>query len=187
MKSTALFRTDSIKEQIVIKQENLALDAVQSLLSCEGISVDPEDEMGITPLYDASSWGYNEIVELLVRAGADLEATSLDGDTPLKVAASWGYVDTVEVTSTDSSWSRSNKVFQLLIELGVMVDRQTGRDQDTALMMATYFGYRDIVKTLLQAGADPNLQDMGGYTALMWSKLLNHRRISKLLIDHGAL
>lgn len=68
-----------------------------------------------------------------------------------------------------------------------MVDRQTGRDQDTALMMATYFGYRDIVKTLLQAGADPNLQDMGGYTALMWSKLLNHRRISKLLIDHGAL
>ena len=65
--------------------------------------MDPEDEMGITPLYDAASWGYTEIVELLVRAGADLEATSLDGDTPLKVAASWGYVDTVEVTSTDPS------------------------------------------------------------------------------------
>ena len=48
-------------------------------------------------------------------------------------------------------------------------------------------GVADWLLLSLQAGADPNLQDMGGYTALMWSKLLNHRRISKLLIDHGAL
>ena len=60
---------------------------------------------GMTALFDAAQWGWNEIIEMYVAAGADLEHTSDHpyweevGPTALKGASAWGYDDTVQVGS----------------------------------------------------------------------------------------
>ena len=55
------------------------------------------DSDGVTPLIDAAMFGYYEIVEILVAAGADVNATTYRNDTAAHFAAAWGYSDTLEV------------------------------------------------------------------------------------------
>merc|ERR1711981_1175167 len=149
-------------------------DAVKLLLAYKETDVNAEDGWGIQPVFDAANWGNNEIIELLVQAGADVESTSdhflMDGATPLKGAAMWGYDDTV----------------QLLIDLGADMDRQTGDWNDTALHAAVYYNYRGVVTVLLDNGANPNLKDSGGWTPMDWAIYFNYRRITKILASYGG-
>jgi ankyrin repeat protein len=46
----------------------------------------------------------------------------------------------------------------LLVEQGVDIDRRSGRDDETALMRATYVGDEECVERLLEAGANPSLE-----------------------------
>lgn len=46
----------------------------------------------------------------------------------------------------------------LLVERGVDVNRRSGRNDETALMRATYAGDEECVQRLLKAGADPTLE-----------------------------
>ena len=43
-----------------------------------------------------------------------------------------------------------------------------------------------IVKTLLNEGADPNIQDNEGYSALMWAVHWGNKDAIELLVEHGA-
>ena len=78
-------------------------------------------------------------------------------------------------------------IFQLLIDLGAEIDRKTGMWEDTALFTAVSYNYREVVRVLLEAGADPNIKDNLGYTVLDWCKYYNFRRLSKILIEYGAM
>ena len=80
------------------------------------------------------------------------------------------------------------------IEIGVEID-ELGAGGHTALMAAAYYGHKSVVKTLLEAGANPNLLSdddrLGtGMTALMLtagSFFANNRQsIAKLLLANGA-
>ena len=44
----------------------------------------------------------------------------------------------------------------------------------------------DPLRVLIEGGADLNIKDMDGYTALFWAQEYNYRRIVKLLKKHGA-
>ena len=44
----------------------------------------------------------------------------------------------------------------------------------------------DKLRVLIEGGADINLRDEDGYTALYWAQEYNYRRIVKLLKKHGA-
>ena len=56
---------------------------------------------------------------------------------------------------------------------------------DTALMMAAR-GDTDIVKLLLERGANPNSKDDIGYTALLIASIEGHTDTVQLLLDRGA-
>ena len=49
------------------------------------------------------------------------------------------------------------KLVKALIENGALLDQGGGKDSNTALHEASYFGYSDIVEVLLNAGADPDV------------------------------
>ena len=51
-----------------------------------GADVNVKDNLGMTPLSDASRNGHREIVELLITNGADVNAKNDDGVTPLEMA-----------------------------------------------------------------------------------------------------
>lgn len=58
---------------------------------------DPPEQQGITPLIYAAASGDVEMLRLLIRYGADLNAAKADGLTPLMVAAFCGQFDSIKV------------------------------------------------------------------------------------------
>jgi hypothetical protein len=62
----------------------------------------------------------------------------------------------------------------------------TSERESTPLIIAAGLGHIDIVRTLLQAGADANMKDEKGLTALAWALVKGHTDIVELLKKHGA-
>src|SRR5215212_10237365 len=56
----------------------------------------------------------------------------------------------------------------------------------TALMRAAYHGRAEMVRALLDHGADPNITRNDKFTALSLAAFFGHSEIVEMLIDHGA-
>jgi ankyrin repeat protein len=111
-----------------------------------------------------------ETAELLIRAGADLNAENDYGVTPLSLACTNG----------------STAMVQKLLKAGANANaaRQTG---ETAIMTAARTGNVEVVKLLLARGADVNRHETRrGQTALMWAVEQDHPEIARALIEQGA-
>lgn len=96
-----------------------------------------------------------EIIELLARHGADLNALGTDG-TALHRAAGWGLIPVAET----------------LLKCGANIEARMLTDGElTPLMFAALMEQPEMVRFLLQTGADrtaltaPSLTDVGGKTA----------------------
>jgi len=111
------------------------------MLIAAGANVKAETEHGaITPLFMACTNGNAAMIELLVKAGADVNAPKANGTTPLMLAAASGSVPAVKA----------------LVDHGAKVDtKETVRDQ-TALMFAAALGRADVVTFLAKNGASLN-------------------------------
>jgi hypothetical protein len=82
-----------------------------------------------------------------------------------------------------SSFGLANLVKSLLTSEGVDVDAQGGRFKSSALHAACYRGHVEIARQLLECGADINLHDSDGRTALFWAEKLGLSDIVDLLQD----
>ncbi|XP_078321426.1 uncharacterized protein LOC111113908 [Crassostrea virginica] len=90
-----------------------------------------------TPLVVASRLGHIDIVDLLIKGGADCNEGDIDGNTPLCEASGAGHVDIVD----------------MLIKGGA--DCNEGDiDGNTPLCEASYAGHVDIVDMLIKGGAE---------------------------------
>ena len=87
-----------------------------------------EEIVGFTPLHGAAQAGDHELVEILVRAGADLNATDGDGKTPLMLAAIAGSQPTVSI----------------LLQLGALSDLEDNRGCTAKDYAVVYYG-NDII------------------------------------------
>ncbi|KAF4950764.1 hypothetical protein FGADI_7960 [Fusarium gaditjirri] len=82
-----------------------------------------------------------------------------------------------------SSFGLMGLVKSLLTSEGVDVDARGGRYKSSALHVACYRGHIEIARQLLECGADINLLDSDGRTALFWAKRLGRSEIVDLLED----
>jgi ankyrin repeat protein len=76
------------------------------------------------------------------------------------------------------------KAFEALASNDPKVGNLKGRGGITPLMQAVLYGDAESVRFLLDNGADPNIRNNVGATALMWA-VGDHEK-TRLLIDHGA-
>ena len=121
-----------------VRQEDLA--NIDTLLAA-GANPNAANRYGVTPLSLAASAGRADIIERLVARGADAAAAERslpDGQTLLMLAARTG--------STGATRS--------LIARGARVNAKERRSGTTALMWAAMENRADVVRMLLQAGAD---------------------------------
>ena len=56
----------------------------------------------------------------------------------------------------------------------------------TALMVVSYFGFQRAAKLLLEKGAEANIQDEDGWTALYWAAGSGHGAVVETLLEKGA-
>ena len=62
----------------------------------------------------------------------------------------------------------------------------TVQDEGDALRAAAARGRSDVVKQLLDRGADPNAKDVSGVPPLMYAAIYGHPDVVTMLLDHGA-
>jgi hypothetical protein len=117
--------------------------AADTLLRLEH-SPDLEDTYRRTPLWYAAQNGHKAVAELLLVAGADVNAAALEA------AARGGHLEVVEK----------------LLEAGANVNAATGYYRRTALQEAAEGDHPEVVEKLLAGGADANAATGDGQTAL---------------------
>ncbi|MDR3285127.1 MAG: ankyrin repeat domain-containing protein [Holosporales bacterium] len=136
---------------------NENLEAVKRLIGVKGISPDVKDNEGFAPLHRAARHGWVDVVQALIRIGADKNVKDNKGFAPLHWAVRHGRVEVV----------------QALIRIGADKNVQD-REGLTPLHWAVrYIGIREdaneIVQALIRIGADKNVQDREGLTPLHWA------------------
>ncbi len=86
-------------------------------------------------------------------------------------------------------WAVENRhltVVEKLIKLGFDVDFQNEENGYTALMIAAVAGDVDMIRLLIKAGANLNIQNTNGATALITAVIYNQINVVRLLISVGA-
>lgn len=147
------------------------LASVDALLTAR-IGRDARDKQGRTPLFDAASNGYGDVARRLLETGAAPDAADDTGRTPLMWSVLWD--DPTSVAA--------------LLDRGARIDRRAGEfdSEVTALILAAWTGKENIVKLLLARGADPDVTDVNGETALHWAASVNRVAVLRLLLDGRA-
>ncbi|XP_016315504.1 kinase D-interacting substrate of 220 kDa-like isoform X4 [Sinocyclocheilus anshuiensis] len=150
-----------------VEEENLA--AVKAHLD-KFKEVDGRSDNGQTPLMLASEQGSLEIVQELIRRGANINLDDADCWSALISAAKEGHVEVVK---------------ELLENSAYIEHRDMGGW--TALTWASYKGRVEVATVLLETGANPNTtgQQYSVYPVI-WAAGRGHAEIVKLLLQHGA-
>jgi ankyrin repeat protein len=118
---------------------------------------------GGTPLAIVSQEGHKEVVELLLRAGAEM------GKGPLLVACQNGHKD----------------IAQLLLRAGA--DKNSAlKSGATPLFMACLTGHKDVLELLLRAGADHDIAAEDDATPLIVVSQEGYKDVVELLLEAGA-
>jgi ankyrin repeat protein len=119
---------------------------------------------GATPLFRASRGGDLPMVEFLLKAGALVDLPQENEVTPLIVAA--GYrASPIDTRGRFRTEEQALAVVQALLEAGADVNYQTEVGQ-TAIFGAATNGWNHMVELLVTYGADLNIKDLQGNTAL---------------------
>lgn len=127
-----------------------------------------------TPLHTASLHGHLPVAQLLIERGADLNAINDKGWVPLHEA----------LRCEDTGIQR--RMVRLLLDAGANVDGHPEHPRVTPLLLAATRYDDESVKTLLEAGADPNARDWINGTALINSVIGYRIESVRRLLEYGA-
>ena len=124
-------------------------DSLKILLGTGKVEADLTDDNGWTLLRTSSWSGQTDCVQLLLRAGAEVNRADRDRRTALRAACWAGHLECVKE----------------LLEAGAEINQMDSEGR-TALIAACYMGHLDCVRELIIWGADIEVQDQDGRTAL---------------------
>ena len=163
----------------LMRAAHFARSEVVKLLIEYGADVNAKTDKGKTALFEVVLWDWEgqdtlrcrkEIVELLIASGADVNARTIHGSTP--VAACAGNEDDAEI-------------LRILLENGA-VPSTIGYRGWTPLMEASMVGTVESVRLLIEYGADLDVKQDMGESALSLAAQHCHPEIVEVLLKAGA-
>lgn len=123
-----------------------------------------DDHFGISPLHLAAFYGRTEIVKLLLKNKADINAKDKEGETPLLAALAGGHAGLGE----------------LLVNKGAIVDIKTKKGW-TPLHFAASLGDEDLARLLVEKGAELKAKTNEGKTPLDLAIASGHKEVAGFL------
>jgi ankyrin repeat protein len=186
---------------------------ISQYLVDHGADVNSKDEDGKTPLFWAAERGHAEATNFLIANGADVNAKMSDGTTPLQAALDQGETATADIlkaagagasgsSSSSSSGGISSdeadefyeaakdgdftKVKAMMARNPKFVNAREPFLSLAPLHGACYGGQFEMVKYLIENGAEVDARSDGGSTPLVEAVAQNNVQISKYLVAHGA-
>ncbi|GHS93191.1 hypothetical protein AGMMS49949_06200 [Alphaproteobacteria bacterium] len=182
------------------------LDIVQKQLDSGLNIINAQCGPNVMPLHLAVVYKQPKIVKFFLTCGANVNAKSIDDSTSLHFAAENNDSDTIKILLDEKEIQINEKgtnlgvtPLQLAIINGhievallLIADKRNkvneeGPDKTTALHWAVNFGFLDLVKVLLDHGADVNAKCTDGTTPLQLAKDGGHTKIAEILATHGAI
>ena len=134
--------------------------------------INAQDKHGDTPLHLASCRGHTNTVSQLLKHGADHHVENDKKQIPLHVSSKHGHL---EITDKLLDCPRN--------ELPTVINRKDNQGR-TPLLYATEANQKDIVNSLLDAGADGNVKDNDHLTPLHLANKMGHISCVEILIHH---
>jgi ankyrin repeat protein len=205
----------SVGKEVNMEQLNMALIAaagegnlasVQDLLA-QGASVHASDDRGRTALIAAAYGNQLEVAKTLIEAGADVNVQDNTRQSAYLIPTADGYLELLKLTlqagadvhSLDSyngtglirAADRGHvEIIEELLKTDIAIDH-VNRLGWTALLEAIILGdggprHTEVVRLLVEAGADVNLADGGGVTPLAHARQRGFEEIVAILESVGA-
>jgi hypothetical protein len=178
------------------------LEKVTALLAGRDVNLRDKDS-ATTALEHAVRNANREMVQLLLSAGANVNAQNRGGETVLMMmdqdATSdlvWDLINAgakVELINNggntalmEAASTNNQELLKTLLEAGANVNVKNKQGQ-TALMMAASEGLVNNIRTLILAGAEVNALDKEGKNALFYATDNTQSAATRLLKSHGSV
>eukprot|EP00935_MAST-01C_sp_MAST-1C-sp1_P002609 g2609.t1 len=144
---------------------------VAGILLEKGAATNSRDTEGQTPLMIAAGGSSSDLVDLLIKHGAKPMMPDAAGYTALHSAAASGRLDTTQ---------------KFLQTCDAKAVNTADLDGLTPLHVASAGGYEDVVRLLLDSGADVHLRCKMGRTAQDWAEEEFEDEVKAILEQHAA-
>jgi ankyrin repeat protein/WD40 repeat protein len=150
-------------------ENNYNLKMIESLLGL-GLSVNCETDLGETPLIVAARVKNTALMKWLVSKGADINAKTKYSQSALYEA--------LHASNPEGA--------AYLLGLGAQINNQSALNGETELIVATRYFMVDIVTKLCEMGANLDVQDSNGWSALHYAAYFGYDQLVELLVAKGA-
>jgi uncharacterized protein len=182
------------------------VSTINRVISAGG-TVHVRDDLQRTPLLLAVANNRLEAFKVLVAEGADINAQAHDQDTPWLLAGAQGRTDMLRLMlPKQPDFTKRNRyggnalipachyghvdAVKFLVTTGIDLNHVNALGW-TCLLEAVILGdggprHQEIVRTVLKAGADPNIADRQGNTALSHARARGQTQIIVLLESAGG-
>jgi ankyrin repeat protein len=149
--------------------------ALLAQLLRDGANIDEQDETGETALFAAALAAEPKVIDQLMVAGADAAIRNDRGMSSLHAAAFGGDAEAVHLLLGEGPFAKRVDVNDADNKFGV-----------TPLIVAAEENEGDIVAYLITVGADKEIAERHGYTALTRAAYHGHDQIVTILLRSGA-
>ncbi|KAG9261744.1 death-associated protein kinase 1 [Astyanax mexicanus] len=170
--------------------------------SLTSYDINQPNKHGTPPLLIAAGCGNVQIIDVLMRKGAEIQALDKSGANAIYYASRHGHVETLKylhekkcpLDVQDKSGETALHVaarygnvdvVQYLCSIHANPDL-TDREQETPLHCAAWHGYSPVARALCEAGCDVNARNREGESPLLTASARGFRDIVECLLEHGA-
>ena len=198
-------QTGDPERDLIAAAERGDLTQVQVLID-RGTPIEARDSRGRTPLLAATYGNRIEVARFLIARGADVNAKNVNEDTPFLFAGAEGRTEILKLLLPRANLKDTNRyggtalipaahhghVETVKVLLDTTIDKNhVNKLGWTALLEAVLLGdgsarYIEIVQLLVAAGADVNLGDRNGVTALAHARRRNYPEMVRVLSTAGG-